>query len=372
MRRLFASSPKDPRYHMLTHLSAKFQQDPGNQSHEPRAALFLNRFTRTLTIMYATSGIEDIVGISSEDMKGRSFYFCIAESCLEDAVRCLESAKGNDSIAYLRFMFRDPRIEDVSSQEPSDDSDALMTDVETDTGVSESEPESTSAGAAFGQTSSSEQVNTSGATTQSPPEGIPSGTSSHQNSSDSVPQLSTSDSNMSTFQAPSTTPMELEAVVSCTSDGMVVILRRARPAVPEAYQQDAIVPVQDTVPYTTGFFAAPWGRNPTFAPFMPPAHPAIPVGPGLAPQLDIVGSAGGPKSQDFMNSIREVAVFAWGLTGINGTLVDYTRGNPTGEAQPADGLPIWDPSFTGDESSSGRGSASSGGKTSPVPEVQAH
>ncbi|KAF2763140.1 hypothetical protein EJ05DRAFT_427151, partial [Pseudovirgaria hyperparasitica] len=107
VRKLFSSSPDDPRYHMLTHLSHKFKhdmeaQDP-QEKHEPRAALFLNRFTRTLTVMYATTGIEHIVGIPSEQMKGRSFYYCIQESCLEDAVRCLESAKGNDSIAYLRF-----------------------------------------------------------------------------------------------------------------------------------------------------------------------------------------------------------------------------------------------------------------------------
>ncbi|KAF1811983.1 hypothetical protein P152DRAFT_373744, partial [Eremomyces bilateralis CBS 781.70] len=112
VRKLFSSNPKDPRYHMLSHLSAKFNLSPTEQTHEPRAALFLNRFTRTLTIMYATSALEQIVGINSDDMKGRSFYYCIQEHCLGDAVRCLEGAKENDSIAYLRFWFRDPRLED--------------------------------------------------------------------------------------------------------------------------------------------------------------------------------------------------------------------------------------------------------------------
>ncbi|KAF2455074.1 hypothetical protein BDY21DRAFT_264687, partial [Lineolata rhizophorae] len=115
IRRIFSSSPKDPRYHMLTHLSGKFSMGPEDQTHEPRAALFLNRFTRTLTIMYATSGIEQIIGIPSEDMKGRSFYYCIQQNCLQDAVRCLEQAKGNDSIAYMRFFFRDPRQDDPPS-----------------------------------------------------------------------------------------------------------------------------------------------------------------------------------------------------------------------------------------------------------------
>ena len=44
-----------------------------------------------------------------------SFYYCIAENCLQDAIKCLENAKGNDSIAYLRFWFRDPRTQDAST-----------------------------------------------------------------------------------------------------------------------------------------------------------------------------------------------------------------------------------------------------------------
>src|ERR1700760_866913 len=118
---------------MLQHLSARFRQNASEQDREPRAALFLNRFTRTLTIMYATSGIEKIVGISSEDMKGRSFYYCIAEASLEEAVRVLESAKGNDSIAYIRFRFRDPRQDDEPMDETTDTdtTDAEMTDAGT-------------------------------------------------------------------------------------------------------------------------------------------------------------------------------------------------------------------------------------------------
>jgi hypothetical protein len=44
-----------------------------------------------------------------------------------------------------------------------------------------------------------------------------------------------------------------------------------------------------------------------------------------------------------MNSIREVAVFAWSLTGINGNIASYGHGVPCGEAQPPWGLPVWDP-----------------------------
>ena len=44
-----------------------------------------------------------------------------------------------------------------------------------------------------------------------------------------------------------------------------------------------------------------------------------------------------------MSSIREVAVFAWALTGINGNIATHSRGTPRGEAVPAQGFPIWDP-----------------------------
>jgi hypothetical protein len=49
------------------------------------------------------------------------------------------------------------------------------------------------------------------------------------------------------------------------------------------------------------------------------------------------------NQQDFMNSIKEMAVFAWALAGINGSLADNASGKPTGEAQPPAGLQIWQP-----------------------------
>jgi hypothetical protein len=43
-----------------------------------------------------------------------------------------------------------------------------------------------------------------------------------------------------------------------------------------------------------------------------------------------------------MRSIRDVAVFAWAVTGINGTLAHYSQGRPRRGAQPVDGLPVWE------------------------------
>jgi hypothetical protein len=301
---------------MLTTLSSKFSLGEEEQTHEPRAALFLNRYTRSLTIMYATSGIEEIIGVSSEEMKGKSFYFCIQEECLGDVVRCLESAKGNDSIAYLRFRFRDPRTEDPPESTPSESEDDIMTDV---TG-SEDESEDTGTrvtGDSSGNASSGNEQHSSthaSGDSSTPGAGISSGPLASPGSEAPVEHI------------------ELEAVISCTTDGLVVILRKARPALP-----DALFPVAQPPQHV---FAAPWAQEPVFQPAFPHPNP-FPLGA----QHPAIAQAGPPPAHQLalMRAIRDVAVFAWGLTGINGCLVDYAKGTPRGDSQPADGLPIWTP-----------------------------
>jgi hypothetical protein len=343
VRKLFASSPKDPRYHMLSHLSSKFDLGPERQTHEPRAALFLNRFTRTLTVMYATSGIEQIIGISGEEMKGKSFYYCIDDNCLNDAVRCLESAKGNDSIAYMRFFFRDPRQPDPPDAASSESEDDIMTD------VTSSEDES-EGGVDVHEPSTSYEPNSR--SLSRPSQG--------QHDSYDAPELPRNESGDSTqprdthygvfgeherygssassvMSSPGSErrngPIELEAVVSCTSDGLVVCLRRARPLIP------GTLPTAQPTPYN-GIYAAPWAAQPLFHP-APPQYPPYPLG-ARHPQM----AQAAPSLQfqnAFMQSIRDVAVFAWALTGINGSLAEYAHGTPIGESQPPEGLPVWNP-----------------------------
>ena len=43
-----------------------------------------------------------------------------------------------------------------------------------------------------------------------------------------------------------------------------------------------------------------------------------------------------------MTSIREQAVFAWALTGINGALHQYSVNKPFGESLPLEGLEVWE------------------------------
>ncbi|KAG9231726.1 putative aryl hydrocarbon receptor nuclear translocator-like protein 2 [Amylocarpus encephaloides] len=357
IRHLFASSPRDPRYHMLEHLSSKFRTAPRESLLEPRAALILNRFTRTLGVMYATSSVSTILSITPEQLHGKSFYECIQENCLTEAIRCLESAKSNDSIAYLRFWYRNPRTEEELEEEmreasqssesvDSDDGGVEFThhmDVDGGTGASHLGVPYASASGGF---SASENVARDRLQNKSRTSGVSTGvvnsdstgtifdhgqTSSSSssfigvNSRDSYRQ---SRPNQPPTPAPSPdpagAPFEIEAVVSCTSDGLVVVLRRAR----------ALVPSQPA-----GLFAAPWGIN-AIRPHVYQPDPLVPFRHGLDAQA---APPSGPAINDFMKSIQEVAVFAWSLTGINGNIASYGRGNPGGESQPPGGLPVWDP-----------------------------
>ena len=316
---------------MLTWISHKFSRRLNEPLHEPRAALFVNRFTRTATIMYVTSGVSEILGLSPHQLVSRSFFYCIQEACLRDAVRCLEGAKSNDSIAYLRFWFRNPL------QDDNVDMDGNPT---------------------YGANPSVDATaNTS---------------------------------------SPAIEPTELEAVVSCTSDGLVVILRRARPPIPAAAVPPKPVPV-----YANGLFAAPWALEPVFsygAASYPHdsaiRHSAYPEEKRTFCRDDSVSMAsasasastsasassgqgswsqssgydfayppfpeepntsgpGGPNASNLMDTIRDVAVFAWGIVGINRSLEQYKCGTPTGDARPADGDTMMDDA-RGNQTAAGR------------------
>lgn len=315
--------------------------------------------------MYATAGLEEVIGIPAETMRGRSFYYCIAENCLQDAVKCLENAKGNDSIAYLRFWFRDPRLDDPTGEDPDDDSDEEMT---TDMSVDD-EPGGVQLGegAAEGDSPQSDLTNNSNPLESSNSMEVDDeenrlGQNSRTSSGDSAPvadsheaifgrALRAESSASSLPMSPSPErerarplrePIELEAVISCTSDGLVVCLRRARPMIPHPTQRPS-KPM-----YANGLFAAPWAAEPMLPPI--DARPRAGFGGGFAPSLGPQGAhrdtrssapVGGPEQQDFMNAIRDQAIFAWALTGINGSLAEFGQGRPKGHSLPMGGLPVW-------------------------------
>lgn len=377
VRRVFSSSPRDPRYHMLSFISNKFTQKALPHAREPRAALILNRFTRTSTIMFATNGVEQILGFSPQQLVGKSFYYCIAENCLGDGVRTLESAKRNDSIAYLRFFFRDPTLPDP----PLIEIDGSDTDESEDGGVLLSRQSSismTSSSALHNaetipriEVDSLDLDGTAGPReeySQSPHQsvevdGIPSRTPSGHSTDMEVNGIDhvfdrpirptrSSASSVTPQETPSTPDIiEVEAVVSCTSDGLVVVLRRAHSIVPET-----ATPYEEQPKYPNGLFASPWATDPVIPPGMQQAT--------SVPSLQYP-SATEPVEASLMSAIRDVAVFAWSLTGINGSLVDLAIGNPTGEAIPPGGLPVWDPNAPPGQNDNYNGF--SGGTHRPLP-----
>ncbi|GAB1318789.1 Potassium voltage-dependent transporter [Madurella fahalii] len=325
IRRIFSCSPRDPRYHMLEHLSPKFKMPP--MEREPRAALILNRFTRSLSIMYATDAVTQILGLSPEELIDRPFYECIQSNCLDEAERCLESAKANESIAYLRFWYKDPRadVNDLDNgEEEADDSDD-----ESDRGsrseMDIKEPPSAGDGMEIDEGAGGD-VEGTGSEARDEEKGRSQGGARPPSPCGRSPQTPE--------------PFELEAVVSCTSDGLVVVLRRARPPIPDP--QPPIAPAAFS--YENGLFAAPWGRQP-IEPYISPEllytfRP--PLLPQYMPLRECVKAAGGPPLDQLMRSIRDVAVFAWAVTGINGTLATYGHGRPSTEPQRVDEFPVWE------------------------------
>ncbi|KAG7284841.1 hypothetical protein NEMBOFW57_009456 [Staphylotrichum longicolle] len=231
---------------MLEHLSPKFKMPP--MEREPRAALILNRFTRDLTIIYATDAVAQILGVHSDELLGKPFYECIQLNCLAEAEKCLESAKTNESIAYLRFWYKDPRADPNDSVNEKEEDKAEMEDKDDDKSSSndnamdveyhvlkekciyideKTDPPVQTPDNGGGD---EEQGPSGGSTTPMPLR--------HR------------------LQAPRA--VELEAVVSCTSDGLIVVLRRARPPIPDLQTQ--VMPAAFN--YENGLFAAPWALHP--------------------------------------------------------------------------------------------------------------
>ncbi|KAF3921122.1 hypothetical protein ABW21_db0200420 [Orbilia brochopaga] len=316
IRRVFSSSPNDPRYHMLTHLSTKFRMESSRDqgSHEPRVALILNRFTRSLTMLYVSHASQSIFGIAPQDLAGKSFFECIHPDCLQEAVDALERAKENDSIAYLRFQWRDPINPQDNASPPPPPQQQQPAQPAPERSLRRSQRISSQAKRKFDADDSAPQASSSAASNRpakrrgaiprgedlSLPDAGPS-----RPASSAAPASSgeASSSRALEVSASRQTPArrvrvtEAEAVVSCTSDGLVVILRQARPLIPKPLHN---------VP--SSMFASPWAP--------------VPLVPNVENAPD--------KSREisFMEAIREVAVFAWSLRQLGGEIIT----NPESEA----------------------------------------
>ncbi|OAA64301.1 potassium channel, voltage-dependent transporter [Niveomyces insectorum RCEF 264] len=322
IRRMFSCSPRDPRYHMLEHLSPKFKMSPTGR--EPRAALILNRFTRNLTVMFATNAISKVVGLRPDQIKGQSFYRCIQENCLSEAIKCLESAKANDSIAYLRFCFQDPREDDELGAGNGDnyadgggDNDGSGNGLDGREGI-KVEADQTRCDQDRQYDPMDMDVDLKHEVDPEVRIKMEEDDKAHLMPNAYLPsprrtRLASYRASGSEQQSSRQPTIELEAVVSCTSDGLVVVLRKARPPIPPAH------PPLVAFDYGNGLFAAPWAQHPiqpnfpveSLHTFRPPYRPQY------MPLRDNVKEAGGPPTEVLMGSIRDVAVFAWGVVGIH-------------------------------------------------------
>ena len=289
---------------MLAHLSPKFNTSQGGQ-HEPRACLILNRFTRALTILYATNILKDILDFPPDEAVGMTFFEFISHECLQDAVEALERAKENDSIAYLRFFARDPRLAEAEQDAQAEtlrrrrrlsNSPRHRRGIPTDGPARDPNPNV--------DAESDDDANDNDSIMTSDAEDDDDDGEDGEEEADENNYYSnshsTSRTSLSNSMPPASRGPEVEAVVSCTSDGLVVVLRRARPMIPFSDPR-------------MGFFASPWARPP-----YPPPGQVVANGPG------------GPEPADFMDSIRQVAVFAWCLRSINENMVQFAKFEPDG------------------------------------------
>lgn len=306
---------EDQRVHMMEHLSAKFEGFAGldlpPQGDADRAVMILNRFTRSLTVMYATHSVLDIVGVPATDLTNKSFYECISEGCLPEAVDVIERAKENDSIALLVFEWVDPRRPEAEARRRQ--GRAVQDDVVNNEGA--------------------------GGENRAPALAL----------AEPVPRAG--NDNPAPLERPSRPGPDAVrgpyngrlfiAVVSCTSDGLVVILSRA------------------TVDNLRPFFAAPWAPVPYFPPNFdleryqldPETRRQRRRPPKPEPEPAVANPEEEEKTEaaivtkkmisehDLMDVIRYQAVFAWSLRSLHPGILRYAEeGQENGKKDTPDSI----------------------------------
>lgn len=71
-----------------------------------RITFILNRFTRSLSIISATSTTIHILGVQPDYLKDKSFYDLIHDDDRAQTVACLERVKTYDSIIHMQFKLK--------------------------------------------------------------------------------------------------------------------------------------------------------------------------------------------------------------------------------------------------------------------------
>jgi hypothetical protein len=249
---------------MIGHLAPKFNSSSIARAavHEPRAAFLLNRFSEKLPILYTTHAAEFVLSCNPEESVGLSFYEFIDEGYLLGAMNAIERAKENDSIAYLRLLWKKPSPweTDESDEQMEDDEDEDEDDDDSDEYV------------------------------------------------DPLQQTPHRDDRL-----------EVECLVSSSSDGLIVVVRVAPPL--EGHQFMARPP---------GIFVSPWATSPlALYSTTPPPPPPITNAPedGILENIPALPGLPGRAEQDVMDSIRDVSVFVWSITMLNEDVSESVASN---------------------------------------------
>ncbi|KAI8358110.1 hypothetical protein B0O80DRAFT_495885 [Mortierella sp. GBAus27b] len=81
-----------------------------NQAMEPeaRVCLIINRYTRGLTIMYASSACEKVLHVDPDDITGKPILLYVRSDDLAPFVEQVDLAKTTTTISQMRFWFQSP------------------------------------------------------------------------------------------------------------------------------------------------------------------------------------------------------------------------------------------------------------------------
>ncbi|KAF9999406.1 hypothetical protein BGZ79_007000 [Entomortierella chlamydospora] len=77
---------------------------------EPRVCMILNRFTRNLIVMYASSACEIIFNIKPEQIEGKPILLFVRADELGSFVEQVDVSKSSGAIMQIRFWFQSPNM----------------------------------------------------------------------------------------------------------------------------------------------------------------------------------------------------------------------------------------------------------------------
>ncbi|KAF9302146.1 hypothetical protein BGZ74_005741 [Mortierella antarctica] len=83
--------------------------NPNGLEPEPRACMILNRFSRSLGIMYASPSCHIIFGVEPDQIVGKPFLLFIRADDLASFVEQVDLAKASNIVTHMRFWFQSPK-----------------------------------------------------------------------------------------------------------------------------------------------------------------------------------------------------------------------------------------------------------------------